>query len=58
MDDRDLNYESYTARGQPERASAEDYTSANTRQLDVEQTVAVLEQVPEIQRALRLNAPQ
>jgi UDP-glucose 4-epimerase len=58
MDDRDLNYESYTAGGQLERASAEDYTSANTRQLDVEETAAVLEQVPEIQRALRLKLRQ
>ncbi len=53
MDDRDLNYDSYTAKGERGRASAEDYTSANTRQLDVDGTAAKLVEVPEIGAILR-----
>ena len=56
MDDRDLNYDSYTAKGQRERGEAEDYTSANTEQLNVKQTAAKLEDVAEIQDARRAHA--
>jgi UDP-glucose 4-epimerase len=56
MDDRDLNYDSYTAKGQRDRAEAEDYTSANTEQLNVKQTAAKLQEVAEIQDARRLHA--
>ena len=56
MDDRDLNYDSYTAKGQRDRGEAEDYTSANTEQLNVKQTAAKLEDVAEIQDARRLHA--
>jgi len=55
MDDRDLNYDSYTAKGQPRRAEVEDYTSANTEQLNLKQTVTKLEQVEEIRDARRLH---
>ena len=47
MDDRDLNYDNYEG-GEPQRAQAQDYTSANTEQLDLERTVAKLREVPEI----------
>jgi UDP-glucose 4-epimerase len=53
MDDRDLNYDSYTAKGERSRAAAEDYTSANTQQLDVDETAAKLSEVPEIGAILR-----
>jgi len=56
MDDRDLNYDSYTAKGHRDRAEAEDYTSANTEQLNVKQTAAKLQEVAEIQDARRLHA--
>jgi len=56
MDDRDLNYDSYTAQGERSRASAEDYTSANTEQLDVKQTAAKLAEVPELDAILKSRA--
>jgi len=53
MDDRDLNYDSYTGKGERGRAAAEDYTSANTEQLDVERSAEKLSQVPEIATLLK-----
>lgn len=53
MDARDLNYHSYTDEGHKERSEGEDYTSANTEQLDVQKTVDVLLRIPEIQEMVK-----
>ena len=49
MDDRDLNYSGFLEEGHTELIEAEDYTSANTVQLDVQGTVDILRKVPEIE---------
>src|SRR5262249_10486040 len=54
MDDRDLNYDIYIRKGERNRASAKDYTSANTKQLNLTQTAAKLAKQPEIRGALEL----
>ena len=56
MDDRDLNYDSYTGEGRRERAKARDYTSADARQLDVAATVRKLRETPELRAELAQHA--
>lgn len=53
MDSRDLNYHSYTDEGRKGQGEVEDYTSANTEQLDIEGTIGVLLQVTEIQEKIK-----
>lgn len=52
MDARDLNYHSYEYEGHKEQGRVEDYTSANTEQLDVDGTIGVLLQLPEIKERI------
>jgi len=47
-DNRDLNYGKYFTEGQEKVADAEDYTSHNTRRLDVQQTMELLMQLQTI----------
>lgn len=50
MDERDLNYETYYSQGDPEEAALEDYTSHNTRRLEVEEIEELLLSLPEFRR--------
>lgn len=50
MDERDLNYESYYSQGDPEEAALEDYTSHNTRRLEVREIEDLLLSNPEFRR--------
>jgi UDP-N-acetylglucosamine 4,6-dehydratase/5-epimerase len=52
-DNRDLNYEIYFSEGQTEVAEMQDYTSHNTRRLNVEETKQVLLQLDLIHEAMR-----
>ncbi|TCT12564.1 UDP-glucose 4-epimerase [Tepidamorphus gemmatus] len=52
MDSRELNYASYFSEGRPDVTRFEDYTSHNTRRLDVEGVIALLKSLPEIQAEL------
>ena len=49
LDARSLQYELYFDEGETEVSRSEDYTSANTRQLTVEETKELLLKLPEIQ---------
>lgn len=51
-DSRDLNYKKYFAKGEKNISAAEDYTSENTRRLDVNGMVALLAKLDFIRRAL------
>ena len=52
MDTRSLNYQKYFTEGDLETADHEDFTSHNTTQMTVDQVVAVLRSLPEVQRDL------
>ena len=52
LDARSLQYELYFDEGDQSVSRDDDYTSANTRQLDVEQTKALLLELPEIRELL------
>lgn len=52
MDGRDLNYSKYFTKGNITEAEVEDYTSANTQQLSVDETVALLQSLPEVMSEL------
>ena len=54
-DNRDLNYEQYTETGSLATNSLEDYTSANTEQLDVESIKKLLGSLEYIQRELETH---
>ncbi|HZL04300.1 MAG TPA: polysaccharide biosynthesis protein, partial [Coriobacteriia bacterium] len=56
LDARTLQYELYYEEGEQEVVEHEDYTSENTERLDIEQTKALLLEVPEV-RALVGVAP-
>lgn len=56
-DMRDLNYGKYEDRGNSDISEAEDYTSANTRQLDVEGMKDLLLELPFIRGTLAGEAP-
>jgi UDP-glucose 4-epimerase len=51
-DSRDLNYKKYFAEGEKKISAGEDYTSENTRRLDVNGLAALLAKLDFIQRAL------
>jgi len=51
LDARSLQYELYYEEGEREVVEYEDYTSENTERMDVEQTKALLLEVPQV-RAL------
>lgn len=51
-DNRDLNYAKYYSDGEEKISHLEDYTSHNTRQLNVEQTIGVLRNLDFIQEQL------
>lgn len=51
-DSRDLNYNKYFVEGETEISRMDDYTSHNTRRLDVQQVKEVLMQLPLIREAL------
>ena len=48
MDDRDLNYNKYFTEGDKKEALLEDYTSHNTRRLNVKEVKALLLKLPEV----------
>lgn len=52
-DGRDLNYAKFVEQGEPRITRAGEYTSHNTRQLDVPEMQDLLLKLPSIQRALR-----
>ena len=52
MDGRDLNYSKYFTKGNVTEAVIEDYTSENTEQLTVAQTVELLQTLPEVRAEL------
>ncbi|MBK1696664.1 UDP-glucose 4-epimerase [Rhodovibrio salinarum] len=54
MDERDLNYTTFFDEGVTKGAHPDDYHSHNTEQLDVDEAVAVLREIPELCRDLRL----
>jgi UDP-N-acetylglucosamine 4,6-dehydratase/5-epimerase len=45
-DQRDLNYDAFFVEGHPRISQVEDFNSHNTRQLDVDEMVAILRTVP------------
>jgi UDP-N-acetylglucosamine 4,6-dehydratase len=51
-DSRDLNYDKYFVEGQPEIAALEDYTSHNTRRLDVDQVKEILARLDLVREAM------
>lgn len=53
LDARSMEYELYYEEGDERATALVDYTSENTRQLSVPETVALLERLPEIQALLR-----
>ncbi len=52
VDARSMQYEQYFEEGSRSVAALEDYTSANTRQLDIEGTTELLRRLPEFQSLL------
>ena len=52
-DNRDLNYDKYFIKGQVHTQADEDYTSHNTRRLDVEGTIKKIMTTEYIQEALK-----
>jgi UDP-glucose 4-epimerase len=52
MDDRDLNYEKYVTEGDQGVLMTSDYTSASTQRLSVQEVVAKLAALPEVQQEL------
>ncbi len=50
--DRKLDYEEYFTKGKAQQMPADGYTSANTRQLDLNGTEALIKSLPEIQKEL------
>ena len=53
LDARSLQYELYYEQGEPRKAELDDYTSENTEQMGIEQTKALLLELPEIQALVR-----
>jgi UDP-glucose 4-epimerase len=51
-DSRDLNYNKYFVEGQPDVSTIDDYTSHNTRRLDVEQVKDVVSQLDIVREAI------
>lgn len=55
LDARSLQYELYFEEGKTDVPYYQDYTSENTERLDVDQTRALLTQLPEVRRLLALD---
>ena len=53
LDDRDLNYEKYVTEGERGLLMTSDYTSASTQRLSVQEIIAKLTALPEVQRELK-----
>tara|TARA_B110001450_G_scaffold218812_1_gene213458 strand:- start:5520 stop:6533 length:1014 start_codon:yes stop_codon:yes gene_type:complete len=53
-DSRDLNYDKYFSQGEKEISIMDDYTSHNTERLNKEQTMAILNRLDFVQKALKL----
>lgn len=53
LDARTLQYELYYEQGEPRKAEFNDYTSENTEQLSVEETRALLLELPDVQQLVR-----
>jgi UDP-N-acetylglucosamine 4,6-dehydratase/5-epimerase len=51
-DSRSLNYDKYFIEGETQISSSDDYTSHNTRRLDVEGVKAVLKKLPIVRDAI------
>lgn len=51
-DNRDLNYELFISQGNVEANVVDDYTSHNTEQLDVDQTIELMRSLPYVRREL------
>lgn len=56
MDARSLQYELYFEEGDQAEVAADDFTSANTRRMNVAETRAALRQLPEFRKLLATNA--
>ena len=52
LDARSLQYELFNEQGEVDAANVDDYTSANTRQLDINQTKELLLMIPEMRELL------
>jgi len=52
-DSRDLNYDKYFVEGETQISRIDDYTSHNTKRLDVEQIKTLLMKLPEVQEVVR-----
>lgn len=52
LDARSLEYDRYFDRGERSRTSVHDYSSDNTERLDIDQTIRLLSELPEIQALL------
>ncbi len=52
LDARSLEYELFNEQGDVDGANVDDYTSANTEQLDVDQTKELLQMIPEMRELL------
>ena len=52
-DSRDLNYDKYFSQGEKEICIMDDYTSHNTERLNKEQTMAILNRLDFVQKALK-----
>jgi UDP-glucose 4-epimerase len=52
LDGRSLNYGMYVDEGTEDIDEISDYTSHNTRRLDIEEVVSILERLPEMQQAI------
>jgi UDP-glucose 4-epimerase len=53
LDERDLNYATYFTEGDLKEAATEDYTSHNTKQLNVKEVEELLLSLPEVQAELK-----
>ena len=53
LDERDLNYATYFTEGDLKEAAAEDYTSHNTKQLNVKEVEELLLSLSEVQEELK-----
>jgi UDP-glucose 4-epimerase len=51
-DNRDLNYELYFSKGSEKLGTTEDYNSHNTKRLNLEEMVALLKELPELQNVV------
>jgi UDP-glucose 4-epimerase len=55
LDTRSLDYQIYFEKGSQATGAEESYNSHNTQQLDVNQVVDLIENLPEFQKYMRLN---